>query len=353
MKIAIIGAGLYGCYIANKLSTSIKNINIDLYEKNNQILLSAASNNQSRLHYGFHYPRSNETIRQTHFGSKIFKEEFNDCIFYPKKNYYAVHKKSIFNFNEYLKILKDNNIDFENVSKKEINLFKNPDDIEGIINTGEGVIILSKLKKKLINQLKINNFRILNNIEIKKIDKYGNLRFREKNIKYYYIINTTYTNPNLGLDDKNNFKVKYELAGMVLLKNKKLNNVCVTIMDGDFISLYPRNKNLYTLSSVKFTPIKRFRDFEDFNNFYIHELSTINLNNHKELIINDAKQYLINDALHGIEDNMWIAPKVKITSDLGDTRVSSYKKNNRVISLMCGKIDAIPLMFEEVLKEIK
>ena len=55
MKIAILGAGWFGCHIASKLK--IKN-DVDLYEKKNQILSGTSSYNTNRLHHGFHYPRS-------------------------------------------------------------------------------------------------------------------------------------------------------------------------------------------------------------------------------------------------------------------------------------------------------
>ena len=64
MKIAIIGAGFYGTYIAYKFSKNNKH-QVDIFEKNKQICSEVVKNNQYRLHTGFHYPRSLETIAQT------------------------------------------------------------------------------------------------------------------------------------------------------------------------------------------------------------------------------------------------------------------------------------------------
>ena len=77
MKIAIIGAGFYGSYFSLNLKKINKNIQIDLFDKNREILSEAAMHNQSRLHLGFHYPRSPETIRQTLLGYDLFKKEFD------------------------------------------------------------------------------------------------------------------------------------------------------------------------------------------------------------------------------------------------------------------------------------
>ena len=86
-SVCIIGGGFYGCYVAKKITENFKNINVELYEKNSNLLTEAGKNNQYRLHLGFHYPRSIETIKQTQEGSKIFIKEFNNFISKPKKKY--------------------------------------------------------------------------------------------------------------------------------------------------------------------------------------------------------------------------------------------------------------------------
>jgi L-2-hydroxyglutarate oxidase LhgO len=84
-SICIIGGGFYGCYIAKRIKENFKNINIEIYEKNTDLITEAGRNNQYRLHLGFHYPRSIETIKQTQEGSKIFINEFKNFISKPKK----------------------------------------------------------------------------------------------------------------------------------------------------------------------------------------------------------------------------------------------------------------------------
>jgi L-2-hydroxyglutarate oxidase LhgO len=55
-KIAVIGAGWFGCHIAYQLIK--KNYSVKIYEERNDIFCGASGNNQNRLHLGFHYPRS-------------------------------------------------------------------------------------------------------------------------------------------------------------------------------------------------------------------------------------------------------------------------------------------------------
>ena len=84
-SICILGGGFYGCYIAKKIKENFKNVKIEIFEKKDEIISEAGKHNQYRLHLGFHYPRSIQTIKQTQEGSKIFIKEFKDYISKPKK----------------------------------------------------------------------------------------------------------------------------------------------------------------------------------------------------------------------------------------------------------------------------
>ena len=61
MNIAVIGGGFYGCYLSSKLGIDY---NVTIYEKSKKLMTGAATNNQNRLHLGYHYPRSRKTIEQ-------------------------------------------------------------------------------------------------------------------------------------------------------------------------------------------------------------------------------------------------------------------------------------------------
>ncbi len=59
MKIAVIGGGIFGITTAVILGNEH---NVELFEKNDDILKSASGSNQYRVHRGYHYPRSAETV---------------------------------------------------------------------------------------------------------------------------------------------------------------------------------------------------------------------------------------------------------------------------------------------------
>ena len=346
-SICILGGGFYGCYIAKKIKENFKNVKIEIFEKKDEIISEAGKHNQYRLHLGFHYPRSIQTIKQTQEGSKIFIKEFKDYISKPKKNIYLIHKNSVVGFKKYKKIFNRLRIKFNEINLSKIKILKDTKMFEGAINTHEQVILLDKLIPKIRKFVK-KNCKINYKSEIKKIhSKFGTIYDKKNNKKKFdYIINTTYTNPNLGLEKK--YKIKYEIAGMVKIKNT-LKNTAITIMDGPYVSLYPRNDKELSISSVKFTPIKKFRKLEDLDKYMKQAIN--NKNEVMKKIINHSDIYFNSD-LKIIKKGFILAPKVKVINDKLSERVALVRKNYKTLSVLCGKLDAAPLAFKKIKKLI-
>ena len=120
MKICIIGAGWFGCYLGLKLQEN--NHKVKVFEKKNDIFLNSSGNNQNRLHLGFHYPRSHKTIDISKNGFKKFKKEFSFLTKKIKDNIYSISssKNSKINFDKYCSLLKNSNLKFKKISQKVI-----------------------------------------------------------------------------------------------------------------------------------------------------------------------------------------------------------------------------------------
>ena len=80
MKIAVIGAGIFGITSALKLREKFPAAKIVIWDKNISILKAASGINQYRLHRGYHYPRSNETVDQVLNSVLEFEEYFSKSI---------------------------------------------------------------------------------------------------------------------------------------------------------------------------------------------------------------------------------------------------------------------------------
>ena len=345
MKIAIIGGGFYGCYIAWKISKTFKNIKIDIFEKNNALIKESGLNNQYRLHKGFHYPRSKKTILQTKFGSTLFEKEFKNFIFFPKRNLYLIHKKSKINFKNYTQIYRSKNIKFKKIDIKKLNFLKNYNEFQGGINTSEGVILLDRLIPYLKNKV-IKKCNIFYNKKIIKINKITN-EITDKNKKIYkdydWIINCSYTDINL--TNFNNLKIKFEIACMLRVKNFLSEPTGITIMDGPFVSLYPCNPKEISISSVIYTPYKKFRSLKGLRNF---KLQRNDLKLIKKNIIRHTKKY-INISNLNLKNIKYIySPKVKVKNDIGDKRLAMISIKKKIINVLCGKLDAAPIIWNKI-----
>ena len=103
-KCAIIGGGIYGCTAATKLRD--KGFIVDLYEAEKDIMMAASGINQYRIHRGYHYPRSLETIKSCKDNEPSFLKNYQKSILRSNKHYYSIaSKESLITPEEYLTVL--------------------------------------------------------------------------------------------------------------------------------------------------------------------------------------------------------------------------------------------------------
>ena len=92
-RIAVAGAGIYGSYAAIRLAES--GHAVDLFDPLG-VLRAASDINQFRIHSGYHYPRSTETIQEILQARAEFISVFPDAIVRKSRHYYAIpHEGSL------------------------------------------------------------------------------------------------------------------------------------------------------------------------------------------------------------------------------------------------------------------
>ena len=102
-RIAVVGAGFFGCTIALILS---KRFEVDLYERKPDIMNEASMCNQFRFHLGYHYPRSVKTVNEIKRSNKEFIKFYGKDIFGDTINYYGVvRNKSFIHYDKYINFL--------------------------------------------------------------------------------------------------------------------------------------------------------------------------------------------------------------------------------------------------------
>ena len=340
LNIIIIGAGWYGCFEALLLQNLY---NVTLIDKETDIFKNASFYNQNRLHLGYHYCRNYKTriLCKNGFNKFILKFKAENMVSQIKKNYYLISNNSSVDSETIISIYKYENYYFD-ILKNEF--FTNIDN--NILNVDECVINSNKSKDFFTNNL------ICNKIFNKKV-----ITINSENDSNVILDDNTIISGDLIIDcTLNSFNLsskKYIYEKTISLLYKKYSETnfdAITIIDGNFFSLYPHDidNDIYTLTDVEFTPLIISEKLEDINNFV---LDSNKLNKVKYDMENKVKYYYKN-----FKDNFeyigyFTSNKTKIISNSDSRECNIEKINDKLITINCGKITGIFEM-ENYFKEI-
>jgi len=338
-KIVIIGAGWYGCHIASVLKDM--NYDIVILESQDTIFNNSSYFNQNRLHLGFHYPRCFNTRNLCKANYAKFKDTYETVVDDIENNYYLISEKSIIDYTSYINIYKYEKFDMQIIENKLFNNVSN-----SIIVVNEGVINSEKVKNIFLEKLK--------DIDIKCNEKV--LTYKKENDKI--IINTTRNSFDCDvlLDCTYNqlclSKKKYNYEVTISLVYKMVKDIDfngITIMDGNFFSLYPRDiKNkIFTLTDVEYTPLIVSSNYKDIENFVLtNEILDNTINKMQNKILNYYSNFL--DNFEYID--YFLSKKTKKISNSSSRDIEIEEIEDNVISVNCGKIYGI-FEFEKYILE--
>lgn len=336
--ILIIGAGLFGMHIAYKLSDIAKHVHV--YELNDAPFKGAASNNQHRFHAGFHYPRSQETIKQINDSAYSFYKNFPNSIFEINSNYYCVAKdNSKINTDDFLKTFINNS---KRIEEKQLDNLLELSRLESVFSVPEKGINLTNLKQTILDNLqKKHNVKLFFNQS--NVEKQFN--------RYDFIINSSYWSTHLTSD----LDVKYELCMLLKVKNlfkDEQTPSSLTVIDGMFPSVYETEDNgVYTISSVQFTPFYKTKSLQEFYYNYNNLQKQFDLKQVANKIFDHALEYY---KLNKEYDEVckYITPKIKILDDFNDLRTSQILHKDKFITILQGKISTLDKVAQEILETI-
>ncbi len=180
MKIAVVGAGIFGTTVAIALAKA--GFTIDLIEKEPDILCAASGINQFRLHRGYHYPRSIDTALSSKRAEASFRKEYGEAVIDDYDHYYCIATTGS-------KISKKEFMDFCSKCGLEFSITEIPhalkDKHEIAIKVRESIIDPAVLKSIIEKRLKEYNVNVI-----------LNTKFSLSSSKYDLIINCTYANLN-------------------------------------------------------------------------------------------------------------------------------------------------------------
>ena len=332
MRIAIVGGGIFGITASIILA---KNHQVELFEKNNELLQSASGSNQFRIHRGYHYPRSPDTVKDIIESENSFKEVFSDAMLTNFEHYYCIAKEnSLTSAKQFLDFCNKFQLEYTPSQLQ----FMNKDSIEMCIRVKESIYDPEKLKQVCWKKLKDQN------VKIHLSNKVSDDLFE----KFDRVVICAYTGINQLLKQypTQQNEYQFELCEKPVVKlPESFKNKSVVIMDGPFMCIDPLgNTGLHLLCNVvheihqtnigKYPSInKKFVDLIDKG--IIKNPSQTNFPKFIESTIDFIPK--ITEAKHvgSMFTYRAVPPRVEET----DARPTIVKEiNNKIVTLFSGKI---------------
>lgn len=233
MKIRVLGGGWYGCHISVALLQ--RGHDVVLYEQKPRLFSGASGANPARLHLGFHYPRSGLTRRACLDHHERFMSTYGWMTRGVATNVYAVAKdESQVDFATYKQVLEQEVQFIEIHDPGEYGL----QNVEGALLTGERHIVIDRARTHFETELAQHAVYL---------QPPGQIDSEE----WDWTIDCTFCANDAEAIDRYEPCVVGILAGPT--------DRAVTIMDGQFPSIYPWNpeRGFVSITSASLTPISK------------------------------------------------------------------------------------------------
>jgi hypothetical protein len=227
MKIAVIGAGIFGISVALRLNKA--GYEVDLIEKNSDILQAASGINQYRLHRGYHYPRSLETSQSASAAEARFRAEYGAAVIDHNTHYYGIAREgSKVTAREFEDFCRACDLEFERTHLPLLN----EKEFQLIVKVREALFDPGALYDICTEKLRDSSVRLM-------CDTYADHTILPQ---YDRVINCTYANLNSVLHPEKHTKKEYqfELCEKPIFKfPAEYDRASIVVLDGPFMCIDP------------------------------------------------------------------------------------------------------------------
>lgn len=359
----ILGAGIYGLYIARKLVLAHPQRKIAVLEYDHAPFLRASYINQARVHNGYHYPRSLSTALKSAGYYAQFVRDYNFAINKKFEKIYAISSTfsyaSAQNFESFCQAAQ--------IPCQPIHPAKYFQEgmIAGCYLTEEYSMDAKLICEYFVSELsRCSNVELIYNTRIKQVQQAADCYDLELDDGTHYraplVLNASYASVNQVLDlfGFEKFKIKYEIAEICLCQvSANVQAAGLTVMDGPFFSLMPFGLSGYhSLSAVHFTPHKTCTsplpsfDCQQRNpECTPNRLANCNLcparpatawHEMRQL----AKKYLNDDIEMQRQESLFAIKPILQASEISDSRptiIKKFSENPTFLSVLSGKFNTM------------
>ena len=244
-RIAVIGAGIFGCEISVALAKS--GYDVPLFEKKDEILNGSTTNSVRRLHLGFHYPRSVETAVQSRLGFRKFMERYPESVDSNFPNYYAIAKEdSKTTTTEFKAFASAAQIEMSQVPIRELNdIGIDLDKIDSVFEAKEGVISVERTRDALHHELSGLKVRMIFATEVSTASLDLGIWTLQNGLgnqlgEFDYVVRATYGLDSIQLNNVIRPRRNYEHHRTLTLQvTSMMPRIGMTVIDGDFLTVLP------------------------------------------------------------------------------------------------------------------
>jgi len=305
--------------------------------KDGMIFSGSSSKNQNRLHLGYHYPRSADTIKECQVGYAAFMENLKK---YVRKidNYYLIDNKSHISYAQYQSIFECRetplDIDLELASGL----------IEAVFDCDERQInheaVRTRFSDLFSSKVAVFDPQLLE-LDGDKIEYDGQ--------SYDYFFNCTYGQSLIGFPMLN-LHANYELCLTLVYEHLTGDATYgVTVMDGGFFSLFPLTGSLYTLTHVKHTPLKTSSCLKDLEAYAQVAITTELIGEKRKMFEVDVVKYFPNFSQCFKYHHYFLSYKCKFDHSTDDRSLRTFVDGKRMM-FVGGKITGVYEMLKIITK---
>lgn len=227
--VAVVGAGIFGCAAAIELARA--GHRVDLYERHDGILRGATRAQQGRLHSGYHYPRSPQTIAACRDSAPAFAARWPAAIRAGNQHHYAVSWGSRVQVDDYLATLTARGLPYELVEHPLVR----EDTVAACLRVPETLVDVTALQALLAAELIGAGVHTRLGVEAEP----ANLSSR-----YDWVVSAAYGRHTPRL-------LRFEVVETALVRlGPRWAGQSVVVVDGPFTSIDPYGDQLHMLYDV-------------------------------------------------------------------------------------------------------
>jgi hypothetical protein len=234
-KIAVAGAGIYGATAAIRLAE--RGHQVTLFDPLG-VMRAASAINQYRVHSGYHYPRSPETITETLEARREFVQAFAPAIVQNSRHYYAIPREgSRTRPQEYEQIMRSHGLPLRACRPEWMNF----EFIDQCYEVEENIYDPDLLRSVIESRLHALRIKFEHSVFL-----------REMRGDYDFVVWATY---GMG-PSRDVFKIaKYQVAEKILIAlPANLQGIALVVVDGPFTAFDPYGNSRHSLfGSAKHT----------------------------------------------------------------------------------------------------